>query len=255
MSAPGDFDSLSGTAVTLDSVSPPQVWVLDEKLTEEYRKMSQGKVDRGGGPPFAAVKFTCHRASDPDQKGFMRLYIQIPVTGTLLAPAAVRAQQAVPQRTHGELEVLQNLADQQCEAVPPLLGTCQRQQGDEECVPGGYVNCVAWARVAGEPIDEPSFFTKHDRQYRDEVRRVFRQTYLKLAKCGWQPMLLELKKIIYDEDTQEIIISLCKHIAGFRDFDPLDPSQQFTDVIYASWGLANISPGPDWAQHSSDWEW
>lgn len=173
MSGPGDFDHLSGTEVFFDKVSPPETWVLDEKITEQYQTVTQCEVDDGLGPPFAAIKFACYSAADPNKKGIMRIYIQTPINGTSARGPRARAQQAVTQRTYLELKALKSLADQKCKVVPELLGYNEEQQDDEGCVPGGYINHIVWAR---ESLDYKVFWDR-DLEYRNEVRPRFRKAY------------------------------------------------------------------------------
>lgn len=174
MSGPGDFDHLSGTQVSFDTPSP-QVWVLDEKISEDFQTRTQFEVDNYGSRPYAALKFACHNAAN--ERGFMRIYIQIPITGTIARGSRARAQQAT-QRTHKELEVRKILAEQGCSVVPRLLAYNVGQQDDDDdgCVPGGYFNHIVWARVPGEPIDEAVFWDR-DRPYRDKIRDQFRKVY------------------------------------------------------------------------------
>ncbi|KAJ5685978.1 hypothetical protein N7536_008597 [Penicillium majusculum] len=51
--------------------------LLDEKITEDYQTLRQDAVDDGIGNPYAAIKFACYNAADPNQKGIMPIYIQI----------------------------------------------------------------------------------------------------------------------------------------------------------------------------------
>ncbi|CAI7622702.1 unnamed protein product [Penicillium discolor] len=113
ISRPGNFDNLAGTEVRLDhpSTLPAKTFVLDEKLSEEYQTMTQLECDQGLGPPFAAIKFSCHNLLNPAHQGFMRIYRQIPIDGTISSPPEVRAQQAVSQHTHAEIKVLKTLDD------------------------------------------------------------------------------------------------------------------------------------------------
>jgi hypothetical protein len=178
MSRIGDFDYLLGTHVTLDppSPSPPQTFVLEEILSEEYQRVTQHEYDRVDGHPFAAIKFSCRNVADPTQQGFMRIYYQIPVDGTFRSPPEVRARQALHQRTHAELKALTSLDNADCTAVPQLLGLSEMVQVAQDYVPGGYINYIAWARVPGEPIDFDSYW-EGDLKYRNEVRAIFRATY------------------------------------------------------------------------------
>ncbi|KAJ5135190.1 uncharacterized protein N7515_004468 [Penicillium bovifimosum] len=71
--------------------------------------------------------------------------------GTISSSPEVRAQQAISQRTHTELQALAPLDAENCTAVPRLLGHAERLQGTDDLGPGGYINYVAWERnIAGE---------------------------------------------------------------------------------------------------------
>ena len=56
-----------------------QTWVLDENITKDYQTLRQDTVDDGIGNSYAAIKFACHNAGDPNQKGVMRICIQTPI--------------------------------------------------------------------------------------------------------------------------------------------------------------------------------
>lgn len=45
--------------------------------------MTQDEADDSFGLPLATIKFPCHSAADITKKGFMRIYIQIPITGAV----------------------------------------------------------------------------------------------------------------------------------------------------------------------------
>ncbi|KAJ5781382.1 uncharacterized protein N7518_009865 [Penicillium psychrosexuale] len=216
MSRLGDFDYLCGTEVTLEhsSPSPSATFVLDDILSEEFQIMTQEEFDDDLGHPFTALKFSCHNLLDPTQQGFIRFYYQIPIDGTIY-----HSPQALTQHTHAEVKVLTSLYHKNCTAVPKLLGYGNRVQGVRDYVPGGYINYIAWTRVAGEPINSVAYW-KRDLAYREEVRSVFRATY--------------------------------RHISGFRDPDTLDPTP-LSDVTYAIWRLVRPARRVNWMRDSSDW--
>ncbi|KAJ5440677.1 hypothetical protein N7491_003083 [Penicillium cf. griseofulvum] len=156
MSRPGDFDHLCGAEVKLEQPFPRAIFVFNDKLFEEFQTMTQEEIDDDFGHPFAAIKFLRDNLSDPTQR--------------------VRAQQAITQHTHAKVNALISFDNKKCTAVPKLLGYGNRVQGEGDYVPGGYINYVAWMRVAGEPIDSVSYW-KRDIVYRDEVHSAFRAAY------------------------------------------------------------------------------
>ncbi|KAJ5286234.1 hypothetical protein N7524_001540 [Penicillium chrysogenum] len=234
MSRLGDFDHLCGTEVRLEqpSPSPSVTFVLDDKLSEEYQTMTQEEFDDGLGHPFAALKFSCHNLSDPTQQGFIRLYYQIPIDGTISQPPQARAQQALTQHTHAESQ-----------SYLVMVNGCKVS---ETTSLGGYINYVAWARVPGEPISSVSYWER-DLAYREEVRSAFRAAY-RTKKDVWAPAICSLRKLIYDEATKSM------HISGFRDPDTLEP-EPFSDATYVIWRLVKPSRRLDWMRDSSDWKW
>lgn len=56
--------------------------------------MTQKDIEEGIGPPFAAARFLCRREDDESKQAFVRVYLQIPITGTEYASSTVRASQA-----------------------------------------------------------------------------------------------------------------------------------------------------------------
>ncbi|KAJ5194480.1 hypothetical protein N7491_001818 [Penicillium cf. griseofulvum] len=127
-----------------------------------------------------------------------------------------------------------------CTAVPRLLGYGNRVQGVGDYVPGGTINYVAWARVAGEPISSVSYWER-GLAYREEVpsKRATSTNIKKRAKKGY---------IDHGE------LMLFRHISGFCDPDTLEP-EPFSDVTYAIWRLVKPARRLDWMHDSSDWKW
>lgn len=175
MSGPGDFDYLCGTTVSFDD-HLNQTWGIDRRLSEVYVRLSQDEVNKGVGIPYAAIKFACHRTTNTDQKGIMRMYLQIPIQGTIARGPSTRAEQAIPSFTHNEERALQDLNRKGCKGVPKLLCSKQTVQSIEECVPGGYLNYLVWDLVPGRPLDYEEFWDR-DLEYRRMVREKFREAY------------------------------------------------------------------------------
>lgn len=91
---------LEGTEVTLDPPSEPQInlsrqtWIIDKKLSERAQWMTQKEVDDGVGVPLTRGKFICHLKENPSKMAFMRIFLQIPITGTQFLSAQIRQKQA-----------------------------------------------------------------------------------------------------------------------------------------------------------------
>lgn len=201
-SAPSDFDArflrrLVGTKIitTFDdfdpqkqpsavSGSPPPVtgrsWSITEKLWERAVHLTQEDVDMGVGSPMTVGKFLCHPEEDPTQIAFMRIYYQVPVSGTEDANLATLAQQVQPHEVCGELETFRLLMGQGYNSAPRFLGYCQKVQGEQDLVPGGDAKYIIWEKVPGEPLTEEHFWSLDPRVRQDirvKVRVAFESVY------------------------------------------------------------------------------
>ncbi|KAJ5433322.1 uncharacterized protein N7458_012478 [Penicillium daleae] len=231
---------------------PPKVclsWIITEKLSESALYLAQDQVNMGAGPPMTVGKFLCHLEEDPAQIAFMRIYYQIPVTGTEYANLATRAQQGRPGRVCGEHEAFKVLMRQGCSLVPRFLGYDERMQGQNDLVPSGFIKYVVWEKVPGESLTEELFWSL-DRPTRDDIRAKFRAAYEELLRCGVAPQLSRISKIIYDHSTGDIRIS------GFQRGWPILDKLEWSDTLYVAYDLAEPPEEDlDWSQHPENWEW
>lgn len=138
--------------------------------------MTDHDVKMGRGSAKTVGKFLCHLAEDPNQIAFMRIYQQIPITGTEDADHATLARQAVSPGVCGELECFKLLQTGRCSAVPRFLGHVESTQGDDDLVPGGYIRYLVWEKVPGGPLTK-EFFWGLDITSRKDIRSKFRAAY------------------------------------------------------------------------------
>ncbi|KAF7172632.1 hypothetical protein CNMCM5623_004786 [Aspergillus felis] len=134
------------------------------------------RCQNGPRSPQTVGKFLCHLDEDPKQIALMRVYQQIPITGTEDADHDTLARQAVPPGVCGELESYTLLQSGGCSAVPRFLGHAERIQGERDLLPGGYVRYLVWEKVPGEPLTE-GFFWGLDDSAREDIRSKFRAVY------------------------------------------------------------------------------
>ncbi|KAJ5570809.1 hypothetical protein N7535_004469 [Penicillium sp. DV-2018c] len=120
--------------------------------------MTDHDVQMGRGAAKTVCKFLCHAAGDPNQVAFMRIYQQIPITGTEDADPDTLARQAVAPGVCGELEAFKILQNAGCGAVPRFLGHAESTQGDDDLLPGGYIKYLVWEKVPGEPLTKEFFW-------------------------------------------------------------------------------------------------
>jgi hypothetical protein len=163
---PFSATTTSGTSSALvDSpipfISAPSVsrtWVITRKLSEREAPLTEHDVKMGRGSAMTVGKILCHLAEDPTQMAFMRIYKQIPITGTEDLDHNTLARQAVPASVCGELESFKKLQDGRCSVVPRFLGHAERTQEDDGLVPGGYIRYLVWEKVPGEPLTKEIFW-------------------------------------------------------------------------------------------------
>ncbi|KAJ5135325.1 uncharacterized protein N7515_004603 [Penicillium bovifimosum] len=240
------------TAPTLSfSDSPPpetgRSWIITEKLSERADHLSQDEVDMSAGSPQTVGKFLCHSEEDPTLVAFMRIYYQIPITGTEDADLATLAQQIQPPEVCGELEAYKALMSQSCSSVPRFLGYSERKQEEHELVPGGYVKYLVWEKVPGDSLTK-EFFWSLDPPVRADIRAKFRAAYEEVLRCGVQPQESRTSKIIYDQSTGNVRIS------GFRTSWPILDELQWSDTRYVAYMLAKRPDERDWSSHPEKWE-
>ncbi|PTU22714.1 hypothetical protein P175DRAFT_0507518 [Aspergillus ochraceoroseus IBT 24754] len=212
-------------------------WIITEKLGERAVHLAQDDVDMGVGTPMTVGKFLCHLEEDPGQIAFMRIYYQIPTTGTEDADLATLAQQIQPPEVCGELEAYKQLMSQ----------GSKKKQEEHDLVPGGYIKYLVWEKVPGLPLTE-EFFWSLDPLVREDIRAKFRAAYEEMLRCGVKPQLSRISKIIYDQSTGTVRIS------GLRRGWPILDKIQWSDTRYVAYGLANRPDETDWRSHPEKWE-
>ena len=177
-------------------------------------------------------KFLCHpEEEDPTQIAFMRIYYQVPVSGTEDANLATLAQQVQPHEVCGELETFRLLMGQGYNSAPRFLGYCQKVQGEQDLVPGGDAKYIIWEKVPGEPLTEEHFWSLDPRVRQDirvKVRVAFESVYRpKMADrqtanainremlcCGVKPQVSRISKIIHDQFTGDVYVKGSTYIGN-----------------------------------------
>lgn len=145
---------------------------ITKKLSEQKTPMTENDLKIGRGVSKTVSKFLCHLQGYPVRQAFMRIYYQIPVTGTECDE--ILAEQVVPPPVCAELESFKILKG--CSAAPRCLDHAENTQEDYDLVPGDYIQSIVWGEVPGEPLME-EFFWDQDRDTRDGIREQFQAVY------------------------------------------------------------------------------
>ncbi|OQD65500.1 hypothetical protein PENPOL_c006G04774 [Penicillium polonicum] len=247
MTSPMEYlTDLEGTEIAFDAVPespfcfPAKTWVLVKKLDEDADPLTQKEVTDGIGISDTSAKFLC-RPAGPDnaaEYAFMRIHQQVPIIGTEVEKASIRASQAVEEPENRELVALKSFFIRGCEVVPKLLGFHQGKQDEDEGVPGGFITYIVWEKSPGESFDPVKFWLwpfSERKAFRDKFRKMFGR----FLTFGFMPLMPIPSKIIYDEPSGQM------HISGFRFAYHLEEPEKWDEYFFFRFALALRSREPD----------
>ena len=155
---------------------PTRNWCILEKLSEKSTPVTQKDFDIGMHPAYVTRKYLC-RCSGTNKLAFMRIYKQVPLTGTELDSSDERKVQAWKSRDYVELYALKYFTENNYTTTPKLLGYRAGTQDENDLVPGGYILYLVWEKVEGDPLDIQKFWNLC-RGKRDVVRANLRKAYM-----------------------------------------------------------------------------
>jgi len=113
----------------------PRTWVITKKQRERaFRIWATETAIRS--TPVTDGKYLCHLLDDPTQICIMKVWYQVPLTGTTKDDLDELARQAAPPPWSGELEVSKILTRLGCDVVPRVFGHVEYVQGATDLVPG-----------------------------------------------------------------------------------------------------------------------
>lgn len=165
-----------GTIINFDQPVPSR-WQIVQKLSEEDWQLTEAEYRRGERLSFAVTKLLCCDPKNPTTFALMRIYLQVPYSGTEIDDADTRATQAatlIPR----ELLSYQDLTAQDIGCTPKLLGYKVSTQDNRSPVPGGFAVYLAWEKVPGVRLgnkDGSNEFWVLDNAEREEIRQYFEE--------------------------------------------------------------------------------
>lgn len=189
-------------------------WIIREKVSQ-HNKQRPEIAPRT--PDFyhstAEATFLVQEESG-GQMAYMRVYVQIPSTGTEFEPAHDRAPQAasIPET---EPKALKDFHQQQATMTPALLGIREEVQDHDGFIPGGFITYLVFEQVHGIRLADDqilpgygfslhTFFEKFERHERDRIRDTFSKQYLEFAKIGWLPLRGWADRLIWEPDSGKL---------------------------------------------------
>ncbi|KAJ5905675.1 uncharacterized protein N7473_002591 [Penicillium subrubescens] len=200
-----------GTIINFDQPVPSR-WQIVQKLSEEDWQLTEAEYRRGERLSFAVTKLLCCNPKNPSTFAFMRIYLQVPYSGTEIDDADTRATQAatlIPR----ELLAYQDLTAQDIGCTPKLLGYKVSTQDNRGPVPGGFAVYLVWEKVPGVRLgnkDGSNEFWALDNAEREEIRQYFEKNLQAIRGIGYFPDTSALSSLVWDKNSKTL------YFIGFR---------------------------------------
>ena len=161
-------------------------WTLLEKVKEKHILADKEEFDTMGARPCAWALFVCQNVNEPSRRALMKVYMQIPYTGSEFQRARQRKTQASAtpnERVRNEASALSRLHEAGCQHVPELIGYRNSDtQDDDDLVPGGYIVYLATTLVPGISLGPQVMGNNQYWQFsadiRESIREAFKIAYL-----------------------------------------------------------------------------
>lgn len=170
---------IPGVIVTTSQPKSRQWEVLSIESERNERKNAEIH------PSMASIRLKCRSKDNEKTAGIMRIYVQVPVKGTILDIPDERAKQAQsfdPPELCAYCKMAKDPIISQF--TPALLGWEQNIQDSAGLIPGGFSTIIVWREVPGmrlsghpETRGERFMFWTLEKQERAKVRVKFEETF------------------------------------------------------------------------------
>lgn len=161
-------------------------WTLLDKIKEKDVLADKEDFETIGARPCAWAVFFCQDVNNSSGRALMKIYMQVPYTGSEFQRASQRKTQAstIPcERVSNEVSALSRLHEAGCQYAPDLIGYRNSdKQDDDGLVPGGYIVYLATTLVPGislgpEVIGNNQYW-HFSVDIRESIREAFKVAYL-----------------------------------------------------------------------------
>ncbi|KAJ5777278.1 hypothetical protein N7520_000524 [Penicillium odoratum] len=158
-------------------------WRIKEIINCRTHHMNQENV-RSDNPSLVSIRLYCHDDAKPSFKAMMRIYVQIPWTGTEFEDSATLAKQAMAFR-HPELAAYKWISRNQSVSkfTPKLLEFNEEKQTSDDVVPKGFITHFVWEFVPGVRLGDESMVATgfweniKELKKRDRIRDIFKHHF------------------------------------------------------------------------------
>ncbi|QKX58235.1 uncharacterized protein TRUGW13939_05356 [Talaromyces rugulosus] len=212
---------------------PLKQWKIVDKLNEiSVQNDEEDDGEESGHAHMQAIAiFECVNHMDACESAFMKIYMQIPYTGSDNSQPEDRAQQALPKAEITEEMALLALTKQGCKSISPVFNWKREEQDESGPVPGGYLVYLVVADLPGVRISRDDYWNL-SRKQRDEVRDAFKVAYTDCLSCGIIRTSGVLgTSLIWDKASKKMFI------VGFRYSRAATEKDVWGSHLWLAWGF------------------
>ncbi|KAL1979309.1 hypothetical protein VTN96DRAFT_6229 [Rasamsonia emersonii] len=227
-----DEDRWIGSEVTFGEPHPSR-WRLNRKLAESEDCATESDVKECMMASEARGVFVCSSIDDPTQEAVVKIRMQIPYFSTAFKSRQARARQAEPDMrvtSQREVSALEHLTAVGCSSTPALFAWKHETQGDDDWIPGGYIDYILMEKLPGTSPGYWSGVMK--REERDQLRRAFKEAWQECVACGRVHQDRGIRNLVWDREKQKC------YIVDWEEWSEATDEDVWRDTQYIAWNLA-----------------
>ncbi|KAF4188604.1 hypothetical protein CNMCM7927_001299 [Aspergillus lentulus] len=249
-----------GSYLTFTDAQPSR-WRIDRKLAENEDLGTESDVKERMMPSEARGIFVCSNIDVPAQENVAKVRMQyvyclmvngsdllskstrIPYFNTAFKSREARARQADPEMraaSQREVSALDYLTKAGCSSTPKLFAWKHETQGNDDWVPGGYIDYILMEKLPGET---PGYWSgRMSRAERDQLRESFKKAWIECVSHGRVHEDCGIRNLVLDREKQKcwLIDTPCtnSYIVDWEEWRESTDKDVWQNTEYISWNLA-----------------
>ncbi|PGH13627.1 hypothetical protein AJ80_06259 [Polytolypa hystricis UAMH7299] len=202
----------------------PSTWILKEKISEHADSYGEEESEAVEAMSEARAVFLCSKCDNKNTEvAVVKVYMQIPWTGTELDTAERRRAQAYPGRSEvaqDEIYALAQLTAAGCSSTPKLLEEKHIKQWDTLPVPGGSLAFILMEKLPGQRVERIADLALPERE---AMRASFKKGWNECYAAGIVPADSGIRNLLWDRKQKKCYIVDFGHwydssmYSGWRD--------------------------------------
>ncbi|KAB8276888.1 hypothetical protein BDV30DRAFT_205537 [Aspergillus minisclerotigenes] len=220
----------------------PSTWILTGLIKERNSQVDAEGFYKDKTIGGAYGTFLCHSFTDPNQRGVMKVFKQIPYQGSEYGTAGQRAGQASQDLDYyitSQLEALRILTVSGCQSTPCILSMQIERQNTTDSVPNGYIVFLLLNHLPGVQLSKAIFWAFED-TVRERIRQAFRVAWEDCVKSGVVPVLQNIEHVFWNEAANKA------YLIGFRMSEKARIQDVWRDTRWIAWGMAECPDKYRW---------